>query len=152
MVHERSFIMVKPDGVQRGLVGEIIKRFEHKGFKLVAMKFMVGSDDLFKQHYAALSSQAFFPGLIKFSSSGPVVAMVWEGVHAVAIARAMVGQTDPAASAAGSIRGDLCIHVGRNVIHASDSLESAKKEVSLWFTDKEIVSWASATESYVHEG
>merc|ERR1712140_70619 len=104
---ERTFIMIKPDGVQRGLVGDIIKRFEQKGFKLVAMKFMQASEELLKEHYADLSKKGFFPGLIKYMGSGPVVPMVWEGLNAVKTGRVMLGATNPAASAPGTIRGDF---------------------------------------------
>ena len=124
---ERTFIMIKPDGVQRGLVGKILQRFEERGYKLVSLKFVHASEDLLKQHYADLSSKGFFPGLIKYMHSGPVVPMVWEGKDAVKQGRAMLGQTNPLASAPGSIRGDFCIDVGRNICHGSDSVESANK-------------------------
>merc|ERR1711981_274338 len=124
---ERTFIMLKPDAVHRGLVGEIIKRFEAKGFKLVAMKMMHASEELLKEHYADLSSKAFFPGLVKYMGSGPVVPMVWEGLNVVKTGRVMLGETNPAASAPGTIRGDFCIQVGRNICHGSDAVESAKK-------------------------
>merc|ERR1712029_1314519 len=117
---ERTFIMLKPDAVQRGLVGDIIKRFEQKGFKLVAMKMMHASEDLLKQHYADLSSKGFFTGLIKYMNSGPVVPMVWEGLNVVKTGRVMLGETNPAASAPGTIRGDFCVQVGRNICHGSD--------------------------------
>merc|ERR1711934_290415 len=113
--NERTFIMLKPDAVHRGLMGEIIKRFENKGFKLVAMKFMQASEELLKNHYADLSSKGFFAGLIKYMASGPVLAMVWEGLNAVKTGRVMLGATNPADSAPGTIRGDLCIQVGRNI-------------------------------------
>ncbi|KOB67796.1 Nucleoside diphosphate kinase [Operophtera brumata] len=148
---ERTFIMIKPDGVQRGLVGEIIQRFEKKGFKLVALKQVWASEQLLQQHYADLASRPFFPGLVKYMSSGPVVPMVWEGLNAVKTGRVMLGATNPADSAPGTIRGDLCIHVGRNITHGSDSVESAKKEISLWFTDKEIVGWTPANDNWVYE-
>merc|ERR1711870_176917 len=122
---ERTFIMLKPDAVHRGLVGEIIKRFEQKGFKLVAMKMMHASEELLKEHYADLSSKAFFPGLVKYMGSGPVVPMVLEGLNVVKQGRRMLGETNPLASNAGSIRGDYCIDVGRNIIHGSDAVESA---------------------------
>jgi len=149
---ERTFIMVKPDGVQRGLVGEIIKRFEQKGFKLVAMKFMQASEDHLRQHYADLSHLPFFPGLVKHMASGPVVAMVWEGLGVVKTGRIMLGETNPADSKPGTIRGDFCIQIGRNIIHGSDSVESAKKEIALWFSGKdEIVDWTPAAYKYVYE-
>ncbi|KAL4084637.1 hypothetical protein QTP88_027565 [Uroleucon formosanum] len=148
---ERTFIMIKPDGVQRGLVGKIIKRFETKGFKLVAMKFVWPSEELLKNHYADLSSKAFFPGLIKYMSSGPVVPMVWEGLDAVKTGRFILGATDPKNSNPGTIRGDLCIQVGRNIIHGSDAVESANKEIALWFSEKEVVPWTKAIDSWVYE-
>merc|ERR1712002_1339132 len=148
---ERTFIMLKPDAVHRGLVGEIIKRFEQKGFKLVAMKMMHASQELLKEHYADLSSKAFFPGLVKYMGSGPVVPMVWEGLNVVKTGRAMLGETNPAASAPGTIRGDFCIQVGRNICHGSDAFESAKKEIALWFKEEELVKWDPVSLSWVYE-
>jgi len=148
---ERTFIMIKPDGVQRGLVGKIIKRFETKGFKLVAMKFMWPSEELLKNHYADLSSKAFFPGLIKYMASGPVVPMVWEGLDAVKTGRFILGATDPKNSNPGTIRGDLCIQVGRNIIHGSDAVDSANKEIALWFSEKEVTPWTKTIDSWVYE-
>lgn len=149
---ERTFIMIKPDGVHRGIVGEIIKRFEQKGFKLVAMKFMWASEDLLKQHYADLSSKGFFAGLVKYMSSGPVVPMVWEGKNVVKTGRIMLGETDPFKSSPGTIRGDFCIEVGRNVCHGSDSVESAEKEIGLWFGGaKDVVDWTSSVVNWVYE-
>lgn len=148
---ERTFIMIKPDGVQRGLVGEIIGRFEKKGFKLCGMKMTSPGEDHFKQHYADLSSKGFFAGLIKYASSGPVVAMCWEGDNAVKTGRKMLGATKPLDSEPGTIRGDLCIDVGRNIIHGSDSVEAAEKEIALWFTDSELSKWSHHSESWVYE-
>jgi len=148
---ERTFIMVKPDGVQRGLVGKIIKRFEEKGFKLVALKFSWPSEELLKKHYAELAGRPFFPGLVKYMSSGPVVPMVWEGLNVVKTGRFMLGATDPKDSNPGTIRGDLCIQVGRNIIHGSDSVESAKKEIDLWFESKEVIDWQPACEAWIYE-
>merc|ERR1712200_223640 len=148
---ERTFIMLKPDAVQRGLVGEIIKRFEQKGFKLVAMKMMHASEELLKEHYADLTSKAFFPGLVKYMNSGPVVPMVWEGLNVVKTGRVMLGETNPAASAPGTIRGDFCIQVGRNLCHGSDAVESAKKEIALWFKEEELVKWDPVSLSWVYE-
>lgn len=107
--------------------------------------------DLLEKHYADLSSRPFFPGLVKYMSSGPVVATVWEGLNVVKTGRQMLGATNPADSAPGTIRGDLCIQVGRNIIHGSDSVESANKEIDLWFTPKEVVSWKPANEDWVYE-
>merc|ERR1712077_46 len=148
---ERTFIMLKPDAVQRGLVGEIIKRFEQKGFKLVAMKMMHASEELLKEHYADLSSKGFFPGLVKYMNSGPVVPMVWEGLNVVKTGRVMLGETNPAASAPGTIRGDFCIQVGRNICHGSDAVESAKKEIALWFKEEELVKWDPVAMDWVYE-
>ncbi|KAK6624078.1 hypothetical protein RUM44_010936 [Polyplax serrata] len=148
---ERTFIMVKPDGVQRGLVGEIIKRFEQKGFKLVAMKFMWAKKELLEKHYADLASRPFFPGLIQYMSSGPVVPMVWEGLNVVKTGRVMLGATDPKDSAPGTIRGDLCIQVGRNIIHGSDAVESANKEINLWFKPEELTDWRREAEKWIYE-
>lgn len=148
---ERTFLMIKPDAVQRGLVGTIIERFEKKGFKLIALKFMWPSEQLLEQHYSDLSSKPFFPGLVKYMSSGPVVPMVWEGLNVVKTGRQMLGATNPADSLPGTIRGDLCIQVGRNIIHGSDSVESANKEIALWFTEKELIGWTPAAENWVYE-
>jgi nucleoside-diphosphate kinase len=125
--------MLKPDAVQRGLVGKIIERFETKGFKLVAMKLCAPGKEHFEKHYADLASKSFFNGLVEYASSGPVVAMIWEGDNAVLTGRKMLGATKPADSEPGTIRGDFCIDVGRNIIHGSDSLVAAAKEIFLWF-------------------
>lgn len=144
--------MIKPDGVHRGIVGEIIKRFEQKGFKLVAMKFMWASEELLKTHYADLSTKCFFPSLVKYMASGPVVPMVWEGKNVVKTGRIMLGETDPFKSLPGTIRGDFCIEMGRNICHGSDAVESANKEIALWFGgDKEVVEWTSAAQDWIYE-
>ena len=148
---ERTFLMIKPDGVQRGLVGKIIKRFEQKGFKLVAMKFMWANEELLKEHYADLSSRSFFNGLVQYMNSGPVVPMVWEGLNVVKMGRQMLGETDPAKSLPGSIRGDFSIEVGRNIIHGSDAVESAQKEINLWFKPEELVSWSTSSDGWIYE-
>lgn len=147
---ERTFIMVKPDGVQRGLVGEIISRFEKKGFKLVAMKMDAPGKEHFEKHYSDLSSKPFFGGLVAYASSGPVVAMVWEGNNAVVTGRKMLGATRPDDSAPGTIRGDFAIDVGRNIIHGSDSVDSANKEIGLWFPEG-VKGWAHHSENWVYE-
>merc|ERR1712150_313830 len=141
MAAERTFIMIKPDGVARNLVAKIIARFEQRGYKLVAMKFMQAESKLLNQHYEDLKSKPFFAGLIKHIGSGPVVPMVWEGKDVVKQGRAMLGETNPLASKPGSIRGDFSIDMGRNIIHGSDSVESANKEINLWFKDTELVKW-----------
>jgi len=143
--------MLKPDAVQRGLVGEIMDRFESRGFKLVACKFMAASKELLMTHYSDLSKKGFFPELIRYMASGPVVPMVWEGLNAVKQGRMMLGATNPKDSDPGTIRGDLCIDVGRNVIHGSDSLESAAKEIALWFKPEEISQWRSAQVEWCYE-
>merc|ERR1719453_1111464 len=139
---ERTYIMIKPDGVQRGLVGTIIQRFEQKGFKLVAMKLAQPGKAKFEQHYSDLYSKGFFSGLVEYAASGPVCCMVWEGDNAVLTGRKMLGATKPFDSAPGTIRGDFCIDVGRNIIHGSDAVESAEKEIALWFKPAELVEWA----------
>merc|ERR1719471_489532 len=149
---ERTFIMIKPDGVQRGLVGDIIKRFEQKGFKLVAMKFMQASEEHLRKHYADLSERPFFPGLVKYMASGPVVPMVWEGLNVVKTGRVMLGETNPKDSKPGTIRGDYCIQVGRNICHGSDAVESANHEIKLWFTEKDLCNWTPAADSWINEG
>merc|ERR1712198_140918 len=136
---ERTFIMIKPDGVKRGLVADIIKRFEQRGYKLVAMKMLQADDELLNEHYADLKPRPFFPGLIKHISSGPVVAMVWEGKNVVKQGRQMLGETDPLKSKPGSIRGDFSIDMGRNIIHGSDSVDSANAEIALWFNVAELM-------------
>merc|ERR1712168_804875 len=148
---ERTFIAVKPDGVQRGLVGEIIKRFEQKGFKLVAMKMTTASKAHLEEHYADLSEKPFFNGLVKYMGSGPVVAMVWEGKGAVKTGRVMLGETNPAESKPGTIRGDFCIQVGRNICHGSDAVESAKQEIALWFKPEELVSWKPCGHDWIYQ-
>eukprot|EP00285_Hemiselmis_virescens_P008837 CAMPEP_0173391296 /NCGR_PEP_ID=MMETSP1356-20130122/18135_1 /TAXON_ID=77927 ORGANISM="Hemiselmis virescens, Strain PCC157" /NCGR_SAMPLE_ID=MMETSP1356 /ASSEMBLY_ACC=CAM_ASM_000847 /LENGTH=143 /DNA_ID=CAMNT_0014348887 /DNA_START=41 /DNA_END=472 /DNA_ORIENTATION=+ len=143
--------MIKPDGVQRGIVSQIIQRFEQKGFKLVAMKMTCASEELLKTHYADLSSKPFFPSLVEYMKSGPVVPMVWEGDGVVKAGRVLLGATKPSDSLPGSIRGDLCIDVGRNICHGSDAVESAKHEIGLWFKPEELCNWTSHSEKWVYE-
>ena len=147
---ERTFIMLKPDAVQRGLVGEIIKRFEQKGFKLVAMKMIQASEELLKEHFAALSQEEFFPEFIKYMNSGPVVPMVWEGLNIVKTGRVMLGNYDPDVASPGTIRGDFCVQAYRNLCHSSDSVNSAKKETAFWFADEELVKWDPVTLSWLY--
>uniref|UniRef100_A0A8C7MW45 Nucleoside diphosphate kinase n=1 Tax=Oncorhynchus kisutch TaxID=8019 RepID=A0A8C7MW45_ONCKI len=147
---ERTFIAIKPDGVQRRLVGEIIKRFELKGFKMVGMKFVQAPESLLREHYADLEDRPFFPGLVSYMTSGPVVAMVWEGFNVVKTGRVMLGETNPADSKPGTIRGDYCIQVGRNIIHGSDSIESANTEINLWFRPEELCSYTSCSTSWLY--
>ncbi|KAK4349696.1 hypothetical protein RND71_032451 [Anisodus tanguticus] len=140
---ERTFIAIKPDGVQRGLISEILSRFERKGFKLVAIKIVVPSKDFAGKHYHDLKERPFFSGLCDFLSSGPVVAMVWEGEGVIRYGRKLIGATDPQKSVPGTIRGDLAVLVGRNIIHGSDGPETAKDEIKLWFKQEELVKYTS---------
>ncbi|ORY07077.1 nucleoside diphosphate kinase [Basidiobolus meristosporus CBS 931.73] len=132
---ERTYIMVKPDGVERGLVGEIIKRFEQKGYKLAGLKLVKPTQELLAEHYRDLASKPFFPGLMAYMTSGPVVGMVFEGKGVVKTGRVLLGETNPLASLPGTIRGDFCVDVGKNLCHGSDSVESAEREIALWFPE-----------------
>ena len=152
MAAERSFIAIKPDGVQRGLVGEILGRFERKGFKLVGLKQLTPSRELAESHYGVHSERPFFAGLVDFITSGPVVAMVWEGDGVIASARKLIGATKPLEAEPGTIRGDLAINIGRNVIHGSDALETAEFEIGLWFQPSELSDWSPADQSWRVEG
>lgn len=147
---ERTYIMIKPDGVQRGLVGEIIARFEKKGFKLAAMKLMQPTRAHLEEHYADLAGKGFFAGLIDYMCSGPVCCMVWQGMGAVKTGRVMLGATKPADSAPGTIRGDYAIDVGRNICHGSDAVESAEKEIALWFPEG-VCDYSSHSEGWIYE-
>uniref|UniRef100_A0A8I5SZ29 Nucleoside diphosphate kinase n=4 Tax=Hominidae TaxID=9604 RepID=A0A8I5SZ29_PONAB len=135
---ERTLVAVKPDGVQRRLVGDVIQRFERRGFTLVGMKMLQAPESVLAEHYQDLRRKPFYPALIRYMSSGPVVAMVWEGYNVVRASRAMIGHTDSAEAAPGTIRGDFSVHISRNVIHASDSVEGAQREIQLWFQSSEL--------------
>lgn len=148
---ERTFLAIKPDGVQRGLAGEIISRLEAKGFTLVGLKLMMVSRELAEQHYDVHKDKAFFPGLVDFITSGPVVAMVWEGDGVVASARKIIGATNPLNAEPGTIRGDFAISVGRNIIHGSDAVETGRREISLWFKEEELVTWKPSLTSWLVE-
>ncbi|KAB0239525.1 nucleoside-diphosphate kinase [Microcystis aeruginosa EAWAG127a] len=148
---ERTFLMIKPDGVQRNLVGEIIQRFEAKGFTLVGLKMMQVSSELAEKHYAVHKERPFFRSLVDFITSSPVVAMVWQGEGVIASARKIIGATNPLNAEPGTIRGDFGISVGRNLIHGSDGPDTAKDEVSLWFSDAELADWTPAITSWVVE-
>ena len=148
---ERTFLAVKPDGVQRGLVGEIIRRYEAKGFTLVGLKLMQVSRELAEQHYDVHKERPFFSGLVDFITSGAVVAMVWEGDGVVASARKIIGATNPLTSEPGTIRGDYGVSIGRNLIHGSDAPETAQREISLWFKDEELVNWQPSVISWLYE-
>lgn len=148
---ERTFIAIKPDGVQRGLVGEIICRFEAKGFTLVGLKFMQAGRELAEQHYAIHRERPFFSSLVEFIISAPVVAMVWEGDGVVASARKMIGATNPLTSEPGTIRGDFGVNIGRNLIHGSDAVETAQNVIALWFKEDELVDWQPTVSSWIRE-
>lgn len=147
---EKTFIILKPDAVQRGLVGEILGRFERRGLKLVAMKFIQVSDELARKHYAVHAERPFFGGLIQYITSAPVVALVLEGTNAITVVRAMVGATRPHEAAPGTIRADFGLEVGRNLVHASDAPETAKDEIALWFGE-ELVTWQRANDPWIYE-
>jgi nucleoside-diphosphate kinase len=148
---ERTFIAIKPDGVQRGLVGEVIRRFETKGFTLIGLKFMNVSRELAEQHYGVHKERPFFPGLVNFITSGPIVAMVWQGDGVIAASRKMIGATNPLNAELGTIRGDFGVSVGRNLIHGSDAPETAQSEISLWFKDEELLDWQPTITPWLYE-
>jgi nucleoside-diphosphate kinase len=148
---ERTLVLVKPDGVQRGLIGEIIGRLERRGLRLVAAKFIQVSKELAETHYAIHKGKPFYAGLIKYITSAPVMAMVWEGPNAVAAIRQTMGATRPTEAAPGSIRHDFALEVGRNLTHASDSVENGVKEVALWFNSAELVNWKRTTDQWIFE-
>ena len=148
---ERTLVLVKPDGVQRGLVGQVISRLERRGLKLCAMKLMQVDDSLARKHYAEHSSRPFFANLVMFLSSSPVVAMVWEAAAAIEVVRNAMGPTNPAESPMGTIRGDMALDIGRNLVHGSDSVESAAREVALFFSPNEILDYDRTTDIWTKE-
>ena len=148
---ERTLVLVKPDGVQRGLIGEVIGRLERRGLRLVAAKFIQVSQELAETHYAIHKGKPFYPGLIKYITSAPVMAMVWEGPNAVVAVRQTMGATRPTEAAPGSIRHDFALEVGRNLTHASDSAENGEKEVALWFNLVELVNWQRDIDPWIFE-
>jgi nucleoside-diphosphate kinase len=148
---EKTFVMVKPDGVQRCLIGEIISRLERRGLKMVAAKFMSVSQDLAETHYRIHKDKPFYKSLIAYITSAPVMAMVWEGPNAIAAVRQTMGATNPTDAAPGSVRHDFGLEVGRNLTHASDSVENSKIEIDLWFKSNELVNWARAVDSWIFE-
>jgi len=148
---ERTFIAIKPDGVQRGLVGEIIGRFEAKGFTLIGLKLLIASHELAEQHYDIHKERPFFKDLVSFITSGPLVAMVWEGDGVVASARRIIGAPNPLTAEPGTIRGDFAVSIGRNIIHGSDAIETAQREIGLWFTDAELANWESTMKPWLVE-
>lgn len=147
---EQTFIMVKPDGVQRLLIGEIIRRIETKGFKLKAMKLMTIDKGLAQKHYAEHEGKPFFGELVDFITSGPVVAMVWEGENIISTMRSIMGKTNPAEASPGTIRGDLAVKVDHNIIHGSDSPEAARREINLFFNSEEIIDYQRDIDKWIN--
>ncbi len=148
---EKTFVFVKPDGVQRGLVGEIMARLERRGLRLVAAKFMAVSQELAGKHYSIHEGKPFYEGLLEYVTSAPVMAMVWEGPNAVAAVRQTMGATKPTEAAPGSVRHDFGLEIGRNITHASDSVENAQKEIEMWFTADEVIDWKRDIDTWVFE-
>ncbi|MQG29143.1 MAG: nucleoside-diphosphate kinase [SAR202 cluster bacterium] len=148
---ERTLVLVKPDGVQRGLIGEIISRLERRGLKLVGMKLMQVDDALARQHYGEHVDRPFFAGLVAFITSSPAVAMAWEAENAVEAVRNTMGQTNPTTSPSGTIRGDLALDIGRNLVHGSDSPESAERELALFFGAGELLDYTRANDGWIKE-
>jgi len=148
---EKTLVLVKPDGVQRGLIGEVIVRLERRGLKLVAAKFMAVSIELAEKHYAVHKGKNFYDSLIRYITSAPVMAMVWEGPNAVVAVRQTMGSTRPTEAAPGSLRHDFALDVGRNLTHASDTPENGEKEIALWFSPAELVSWGRAIDTWIQE-
>lgn len=151
MAMEKTYLMIKPDGVQRGLVGEIVSRFEKKGLKLVAAKLMTIPKEVAENHYGEHKGKPFFPSLISYITSGPVFAMVWEGENAVQVCRNMMGKTNPQDSAPGTIRGDYCMVTGLNIIHGSDSPASAEREIGIFFKPEELVNYSKDSDKWIYE-
>lgn len=148
---QRTFVMVKPDGVQRALVGEVIRRLERRGLVLRGLKMMTISRALAEEHYGVHRGKPFFSGLIDFITSGPVVAMVWEGREAINVVRTLMGVTDPARAAPGTIRGDLAMDIAYNVVHGSDGPETAEREIGLFFGPDELVEWSRDYDRWFYE-
>lgn len=148
---ERTLIIAKPDAVQRGLSGEILRRLEQRGLRLIGAKFMLVSQELAQKHYAEHEGKPFYPGLVEYITSGPVLVMAFEGKNAIEAARATIGSTKPHESGAGTIRGDFGLDIGRNLVHGSDKPESGEREVGIFFTDAELVSWNRDTDKWIFE-
>ena len=148
---ERTFVMIKPDGVNRGMAGEIISRFERRGIKICAVKMMRVQKELAERHYAEHKGKSFFEPLLSYITSGPVICMVLDGDNVISIARTMMGRTNPQDADPGTIRGDFAMQTGRNIIHGSDSSESAKREIELFFNDYEILKYDKSDEPWIYE-
>jgi nucleoside-diphosphate kinase len=146
---ERTFLMVKPDGIQRSLVGEIVSRFERKGLKLVGAKLMMVDEELAERHYAEHKGKPFYPPLIDFITSGPVFAMVWEGDNVIALTRALIGKTNAVEAAPGTIRSDYAVHTNFNLIHGSDSPENAEREIGIFFRPDELASYEQTIQRWI---
>ena len=147
---ERTFVMVKPDGVQRKLVSKVMGRFEDKGLKLVGLKMLLITPELARKHYGEHEGKPFFKNLVSFITSGPVVAMVWEGLEAIKTARSLMGKTNPLEAAPGTLRGDYGLFMGNNIVHGSDSPESAAREIDLFFAEEELVEYTVDVEIWVY--
>jgi nucleoside-diphosphate kinase len=146
---EKTFLMIKPDGVQRGLIGEIVRRFEQKGFQLVGSKLMVVSREQAETHYAEHKGKSFYGELVDFITSGPVFAMVWQGDQVIALSRIMMGKTNTMDALPGTIRGDYAVHTGMNIIHGSDSPESAEREINNFFKPEELVEYSKSIQAWI---
>lgn len=151
MAVERTFVAVKPDGVERILVGEVVGRFEKRGLKIVGMKFMKVTKEMAEQHYGEHKGKPFYDGLVSYITSGPIVAMALEGKNAVALARQTIGATKPQEAAPGTIRGDLAVEIGRNIVHGSDSPENGQREIGIFFKPEEIVEWSGSLNKWIWE-
>jgi nucleoside-diphosphate kinase len=148
---ERTFVAVKPDGVERILVGEVVGRFEKRGLKIVGMKFMKVTKEMAEQHYGEHKGKPFYDGLVSYITSGPIVAMALEGKNAVALARQTIGATKPQDAAPGTIRGDLAVEIGRNIVHGSDSPENGQREIGIFFKPEELVEWSGSLNKWIWE-
>jgi nucleoside-diphosphate kinase len=148
---EQTLVLIKPDGVQRGLIGEVVSRLERRGLRLVAAKFMLVNKELAETHYAIHKGKPFYEGLIQYITSAPVMAMVWEGPNAVLAVRQTMGSTSPAEAQTGSIRHDFALEVGRNLTHASDSVKNGEDEVNLWFQKEDLITWQRSIDPWVFE-
>ncbi len=148
---QQTFLAIKPDGVQRGLTGKIISRLEEKGFKLIGMKLMKVTNELAERHYGEHKDKPFFKGLVSFITSGPIVAMVWEGKNVISSLRKIMGKTNPLDAELGTVRGDFAVDIGKNVVHGSDGEESAKREIALFFKEEELIKWEQDIQKWIYE-
>lgn len=148
---ERTLVLIKPDAVQRGLVGEVLARLEHRGLKIVGLKLVDVSEELAREHYAVHEGKPFFEPLIAYITASPVVAMVLEGPQAIEVVRRTLGATAPAEAGPGTVRADFALEIGRNLVHGSDGPETARQEIALWFEEPELISWERATDRWIYE-